>query len=83
MYKIRRLYCIVKRGTNQSTSYFDVSLHGGIPPGRPPDLELVGDIFPFGLLGSYKYRIRNFELTFDSLVKYVHTLFFASWFPIF
>ena len=28
----------------QSTSDFDVSLHGGIPPGRPPDLELMRDI---------------------------------------
>ena len=26
----------------------DVSLHGGIPPGRPPDLELVRDILPLG-----------------------------------
>ena len=32
----------------QSTSYFDVSLHGGIPPRRPPDLELVIEILPFG-----------------------------------
>ena len=31
-----------------STSNFDVSLHGGIPPGRPPDLEMVGEIFPIG-----------------------------------
>ena len=32
----------------QSTSDFGVSLHGGIPPGRPPDLELMGDILSFG-----------------------------------
>ena len=37
----------------QSNLDFDVSLHGGIPPGRPPNLELVRDFFPFGspLLG--------------------------------
>ena len=28
----------------QSTLDIDVSLHGGIPPGRPPDLELMRDI---------------------------------------
>ena len=34
----------------QSTSYFDVSLHGGIPPGRPPDLEWGGGTLPLGSL---------------------------------
>ena len=38
----------MKRGTIQSTSDFDVSLHGGIPPGRPPDLELMRDILSLG-----------------------------------
>ena len=28
----------------QSTLDIDVSLHGGIPPGRPPDLALMKDI---------------------------------------
>ena len=32
----------------QSTSDFDVSLHGSIPLGRPPYLELVRDILPLG-----------------------------------
>ena len=27
----------------QSTLDIDVSLHGGIPPGRPPDQEMMGD----------------------------------------
>ena len=38
----------------QSTLDIDVSLHGGIPPGRPLDLDLVRGILPYGspLLGS-------------------------------
>ena len=32
----------------QSTLDTDVSLHGGIPPGRPLDIELVGDTLSFG-----------------------------------
>ena len=32
----------------QSSLAMDVSLHGGIPPWRPPDLELVREILPFG-----------------------------------
>lgn len=31
----------------QSTSELDVSLYGGIPPGRPPDLELMRGILSF------------------------------------
>ena len=29
----------------QSTLDINVSLHGGIPPGRPPDLQLMRDIW--------------------------------------
>ena len=32
----------------QSTLDIDVSLHGGIPPGRPPDLEFMGETLSFG-----------------------------------
>ena len=32
----------------QSTLDIDVSLHGGIPPRRLPDLELVGDTMSDG-----------------------------------
>ena len=32
----------------QSTIDIDVSLHRGIPPGRPPDLQLMRDILSFG-----------------------------------
>ena len=31
-----------------STLDIDVSLHGGIPPGRPPDLQLMRDILYLG-----------------------------------
>ena len=43
----------VSQPYEQSSLAMDVSLHRGIPPGRPPDLELVRGIFPFGspLLG--------------------------------
>ena len=32
----------------KSTSDFDVSLHGGIPPGRPPDWKTIKDICQHG-----------------------------------
>ena len=32
----------------QSTLDIDVSLHGGIPPRRSPDLEVMRGILPFG-----------------------------------
>ena len=32
----------------QSTLDIDVSLYGGIPPGRPPDLQLMRDILYLG-----------------------------------
>ena len=32
----------------QSSLAIDVSLYGGIPPVRPPDLKLVREILPFG-----------------------------------
>ena len=32
----------------QSALDFNVSLHGDIPPGRPPDLELIRDILSLG-----------------------------------
>ena len=38
----------VSQPYEQSSLAMDVSLHGGIPPGRPPDLELVREILPIG-----------------------------------
>ena len=38
----------VSQPYEQSSLAMDVSLHGGIPPWRPPDLELVREILPFG-----------------------------------
>ena len=45
----------------QSTSDFDVSLHGGIPPRRPLDLELEGDILPFGSSLLYSRGLKTLE----------------------
>ena len=48
----------------QSTLYFDVSLHGGIPPGRPPDLELVRDILPLSSPFLDSREVRSLENDF-------------------
>ena len=45
----------------QATLDINVSLHGGIPPGRPPDLELVRDIFPFGSPLLDFIEVKTFE----------------------
>ena len=38
----------VSQSHMQSTLDIDVSLHGGIPPGRPPDLLLMRDVLSWG-----------------------------------
>ena len=64
----------------QSTLDIDVSLHGGIPPRRPPDPELVRDIFPFGspLLDSGEVKTleesSKVQMVWDELKEEAETL---------
>ena len=50
----------------QSTLDIDVSLHRGIPPGRPPDLQLIRDILSLGStlldFGEVKSLEEEFEM---------------------
>ena len=48
----------------QSTLDIDVSLHGGIPPGRPLDLALMRDIMSLGSPLLYFGEVKSFEEEF-------------------
>ena len=48
----------------QSTLDIDVSLHGGIPPGRPPDLQLMRDVLSLGSPLLDFGEVKSFEEKF-------------------